>query len=363
MLRGPRYAGVLAHPDGFAITCTCFRHNPKSKEKDDMKQKILVTREVFDETIDFLKGHFEVESNQTDRLYTHDELIAKLQGKDGVQTSSSDRVDAGLLDGCPGIRAVCNTAVGYNNIDVEACTRHGVMVTNTPGVLTDSVADYSLGLIIATCRRMTEAEAHLRKGEWKGTYLKQMLGRDVHGATLGIFGFGRIGQAIARRARGFDMNILYHSRNRAPETAERESGAVHTGKEELLRRADIVLLILPFTPETQHFIGAGELALMKPTAVLINMARGGIVDDSALIEALRKKTIWAAGLDVYENEPRLNPGFLGLANVVLSPHIASASEPTRKAMAMTAAKNLAAALAGQTPPNLLNPDYKKYLKA
>ena len=328
-----------------------------------MKQKILVTREVFDETIDFLNGHFEVESNQTDRLYARDELIAKLQGKGGVQTSSSDRIDADLLDRCPTIKAVCNTAVGYNNIDVDACTRHGVMVTNTPGVLTDSVADYSMGLIIATCRRMTEGEAYLRKGEWKGTFLKQMLGQDVHGATLGIFGFGRIGQAIARRARGFDMKILYHSRSRAAAAAENESGAVHVGKEELLRTADVVLLILPFTPETQHYIGAKELALMKPSGVLVNMARGGIVDDAALIEALKKRTIWAAGLDVYENEPRFNAGFLELANVVLSPHIASASEPTRQAMAMTAAKNLAAALSGQAPPNLLNPDYVKNLKA
>lgn len=328
-----------------------------------MKKKVLVTREVFDETIDFLKSQFDVESNQTDRLYAREELVARLQGKDGVQTSSSDRIDAQLLDACPGIRAVCNTAVGYNNIDIDACTRHGVMVTNTPGVLTDSVADYSMGLIIATCRRMTEGEAYLRAGEWKGTFLKQLLGQDVHGATLGILGFGRIGQAIARRARGFDMKILYHSRNRAAAEAERESGAVYTGKEQLLRTADVVLLILPFTPETKHYIGAGELALMKPSAVLINMARGGIVDDAALIEALKKRTIWAAGLDVYEDEPRLNPGFLELRNVVLSPHIASASEPTRKAMAMTAAKNLAAALAGTVPPNLLNPDYRNYLKA
>jgi glyoxylate/hydroxypyruvate/2-ketogluconate reductase len=336
---------------------------PEIDGKQEMKPKILVTREVFDETIEFLIGHFEVESNQTDRLFAREELIAKLQGKDGVQTSSSDKVDADFLANCPTIRAVCNTAVGYNNIDVEACTKRGVMVTNTPGVLTDSVADYSMGLIIATCRRMTEGEAYLRNGEWNAVFLKQMLGRDVHGATLGICGFGRIGQAIARRARGFDMKILYHSRNRAAVEAERESGAEYTGKEDLLRRADIVLLILPLTPDTQHFIGAAELALMKPSAVLVNVARGGIVDDLALIDALKKKTIWAAGLDVYENEPKFNPGFLELKNVVLSPHIASASEPTRKAMAMTAAKNLVAALSGKTPPNLLNPGYKQYLKA
>jgi gluconate 2-dehydrogenase len=335
----------------------------ESEENYTMKRKILVTREVFDETIDYLKSHFEVESNQADRIYGREELLERLRGKDGVQTSSSDRIDGELLDQCATLKAVCNTAVGYNNIDVEACTRHGVMVTNTPGVLTDSVADYSMGMIIATCRRMTEGEAYLRTGEWQGTFLKQLLGQDVHGATLGMFGFGRIGQAIARRARGFDMKILYHSRSRAAPAAEAESGAVYTGKEDLLRKADIVLLILPFTPDTQYFIGAKELALMKPTAVLVNMARGGIVDDAALIDALKKKTIWAAGLDVYENEPRLNPGFLGLTNVVLSPHIASASEPTRKAMAMTAAKNLAAALSGETPPNLLNPDYRKFLRA
>ena len=327
-----------------------------------MKKKVLVTREVFDETIAFLGLHFEVDSNQTDRLYGREELVAKLRGKDGVQTSSSDRVDGELLDLCPTVKAVCNTAVGYNNIDIEACTRRGVVVTNTPGVLTGSVADYSMGMVIATCRRMTEGENYLRGGEWKGTFLKQMLGQDVHGATLGIMGFGRIGQAIARRARGFDMKILYHSRNRAALDAEKESGVAYVGKEELLRWADVVLLILPYTPETHHYIGAKELSLMKPTAVLVNMARGGIVDDAALIQALKSKTIRAAGLDVYENEPKFNPGFLELKNVVLSPHIASASEPTRKAMAMTAAKNLVAALSGEMPPNLLNPDYGKYLK-
>lgn len=327
-----------------------------------MKPKILVTREVFDETIAFLKDHFDVDANQSDRLYAREELIAKLQGKDGVQTSSSDRIDGDLLDKCPGLKAVCNTAVGYNNIDVEACTRRGIMVTNTPGVLTDSVADYSMGMIIATCRRMTEGESYLRTGEWKGSFLKQLLGQDVHGATLGIFGFGRIGQAIARRARGFDMKILYHSRTRAAADAEMEAHAEYVGKEDLLRRADVVLLILPYVPETHHFIGAKELAMMKPSAVLVNMARGGVVDDTALVEALKNKIIWAAGLDVYENEPKVNPGLMGLKNVVLSPHIASASEPTRQAMAMMAARNLAAALSGRTPPNLLNPDHLNFAK-
>jgi len=325
-------------------------------------KKVVVTREVFDETIEYLKQHFSVVSNQEDRLYTRDELIQVLQGADGIQSSSSDPVDESLLSRCPTIKAVCNTAVGYNNIDVAACTQRGVMVTNTPGVLDDSVADYAIGLMIATCRRMSEGERYLRAGQFKATYLKQTLGHDVHGATLGIIGFGRIGQAIAKRAGGFDMTILYHTRNRASADVERKFKARYTAKDELLAKSDIVMLILPYTPDTHHYIGAAELATMKSSAVLVNMARGGIVDDAALIEALKAKTIWAAGLDVYENEPRLNPGFLALENVVLSPHIASASEPTRRAMAMTAARNLVAALGGEVPPNLVNPEYRKYLK-
>lgn len=325
-------------------------------------KKVVVTREMFDETIEYLEQHFSVVSNQSDRTIARDELIGMLRDADGMQSYSTDGVDADLLERCPNIRAVCNTAVGYNNIDVDSCTRHGVMVTNTPGVLDNSVADYAIGLMIATCRRMNEGERYLRAGEWKGAYLKQTLSKDVHGATLGIVGFGRIGQAIAKRARGFDMNILYHTRKRVSPDVEQVLGAQHVSRDDLLTQSDIVMLILPYTPGTHHFIGAQELAMMKPSAVLINMARGGIVDDAALIEALRAGTIWAAGLDVYENEPGLNPGFLELQNAVLSPHIASASESTRRAMAMTAAKNLVAALGGEQPPNLVNPDYRNYLK-
>lgn len=327
-----------------------------------MKPVVLVTREVFDETLAALRKHFDVISNQEDRILGRDELIGKLQGLHGVQTSGTDRIDAEVLDRCPTVRAICNTAVGYNNIDVDACTERGVMVTNTPDVLTDSVADYSMGMIIATCRRMTEGEHYLRRGQWRATFLKQMLGQDVHHATLGIFGFGRIGQAIAQRARGFDMKILYHGRTRVAPEIEQRHAAAYVSKDELLRSADIVLLILPYTPETHHYIGAAQLALMKSSAVLVNMARGGIIDDAALIEALKARKIWAAGLDVYENEPKFNPGFLELENVVLSPHIASASEPTRRAMAMTAASNLVAALTTGNPPNLLNPDCRKLAK-
>jgi glyoxylate/hydroxypyruvate/2-ketogluconate reductase len=323
-----------------------------------MKPKVFVAREVFDDTLAFLSQHCELTTNQADVRYAAPELVARMQGIDGVVLTTAERIDGALLDQCPSVKIFSNAAVGYNNIDVPACTARGVMVTNTPGVLDESVADYAMGLVIATCRRMTEGEHYLRAGEWKGTFLKQMLGVDVHGATLGIFGFGRIGLAIARRARGFDMKILYHNRNRAPVENERAVEATWVGKDDLLRQADIVLLIMPYSPETHHFIGAREIGLMKPTGVLINAARGGIVDDAALIDALKARRIWAAGLDVYENEPNFLPEFLTLKNVVLSPHIASSSEPTRKAMAMTAARNCVAALRGEVPPNLVNPGVK-----
>jgi gluconate 2-dehydrogenase len=324
-------------------------------------KKIIVTREIFDDAVALLGQHFSVISNQQDQIIKADALVDMLQGAHGIQTQTSDRIDGAFLDKCPTIKAVCNTAVGYNNIDVDACTQRGVMVTNTPGVLDDSVADYAVGLMIATCRRMCEGDRYLRAGSFKGTYLKQTLSKDVHGATLGIFGFGRIGKTIASRVRGFDMNIIYHTRNRVAADIEQKYGARYVEKKELLQQSDIVLLILPLTEDTRHYIGANELALMKSSAVLVNMARGGIVDDAALIDALKNGTIWAAGLDVYENEPNFERGFLELENVVLSPHIASASEPTRRAMSMTAAKNLVAALGTGEPPNLVNPDYRKFM--
>ncbi|MBX9632132.1 MAG: D-glycerate dehydrogenase [Burkholderiales bacterium] len=324
-----------------------------------MKPRVLVSREVFDETLAMLAEHFDVESNQADLKRTPEQLAAALADKDGALVSTSDRIDGALLDRCPRLRIIANVGVGYNNLDLPALTAHGVMATNTPDVLTNSVADYTFGLIIATCRRITEGEHFLRAGEWKGSHLKQMLGADVHGATLGIIGFGRIGQAVARRASGFDMKILYHNRSRLQPAEEARLGAHYRGKHDLLREADIVVLLTPYSAESHHTIGAAEIALMKPTAVLINVARGGIVDDAALVEALKAKRIQAAGLDVYENEPAVNPGFLPLKNVVLSPHLASASEPTRKAMAATAARNCIAALTGSEPPNLLNPEVKR----
>jgi glyoxylate/hydroxypyruvate/2-ketogluconate reductase len=320
-----------------------------------MKPKILVTREVFDETLAYLAEHCEVESNQADQPFDSATLAQRLHDKDGIVCCLTDRIDDALLAKSPRLKVVANIAVGYNNIDVPASTARGVMVTNTPGVLDDSTADLAFTLILATARRLTEAEAYVRAGKWQGWHLKQMLGVDVHHATLGIIGMGRIGQQIARRASGFKMRVLYHNRNRWPADVEKWLNAEYVGKDQLLAQSDFVVLQIPYSPATHHYIGAAELKQMKPTAILINSTRGGVVDDAALVDALKNGTIRAAGLDVFENEPKLHPGFLALKNVVLAPHVGSSTEATRRAMAMTAAKNAVAALTGITPPNLLNP--------
>ena len=314
------------------------------------KPQVLVTREVFDETLRYLGEHCEVESNQEDVALAPEALARRLAGRHGVVCAFTDRIDAALLERCEKLRVVANIAVGYNNIDVAACTARGIMVTNTPGVLDDSTADLAWTLMLGAARRITEVERYVRQGEWTGWYLKQWMGTDVHHATLGIVGMGRIGQAIAKRAAGFDMRVLYHNRKRVAEDIERRLNASWASLDALLREADFVVLQVPYSPETHHLIGAAELGKMKPTAVLINSTRGGVVDDAALIEALKKGTIRAAGLDVYENEPKLNPAFLELDNVVLAPHVGSSTEATRRAMAMTAAKNAVAALTGATPP-------------
>ena len=319
-----------------------------------MKPRIVVTREVFDETLAYLSQHLDVDANQADVAYTPEVLAQKLTGRDGVMCALTDRIDAALIAHCANLKVVANIAVGYNNIDVPACTARGIKVTNTPGVLDDSTADLAFALMLATARRITEVESTIRKGEWTGWKLKQWLGMDVHHATLGIIGMGRIGQAIARRAAGFDMKVIYHNRKRAAAEIEARLNARYAGMDELLTQADFIILQMPYSPDTHHLIGAAQLKKMKPSAILINSTRGGVVDDAALIEALKNGTIRAAGLDVFENEPRLNPEFLELKNVVLVPHIGSSTEATRRAMAMTAAQNLVAALSGETPPNWVN---------
>jgi len=320
-----------------------------------MKPKVLVTREVFDEVLEYLSQFFDVTSNQSDVPFDPTTLASKLSGKQGALITLSDRIDTALFSHCPNLKALCNIAVGYNNIDLEACTKAKVMATNTPGVLDDTTGDFAWALILATARRLTEAEIYLRNGQWDGWKLKQFLGLDIHHATLGIFGLGRIGQVVARRAIGFEMKVIYHDVRRAAPEIEQACRASFVSKEELLAKADIVTIHVPYSPATHHLIGKRELEQMKPTAILINASRGGVVDDAALIEALCSGVIAGAGLDVFENEPKLNPGFLDLKNVVLAPHIASSSKATRYNMAMLAAKNLVAALTGEKPPNLLNP--------
>jgi gluconate 2-dehydrogenase len=322
--------------------------------------KVLVTRAVFPEVLDRLSGYFEVEFNPDDQVWTRSQLVERLQGKAGAFITGSERVDAELLAACPDLRAVCTMAVGYNNIDVEACTARGVWVTNTPDVLTETTADFGFALMMAAARRLSEAERYLRRGEWRKWHYDQLMGADVHGATLGILGMGRIGQAIARRgALGFGMEVVYHNRTRLPLEAEGAVNARWVDKATLLRESDHLVLVVPYSATSHHMIGEAELALMKPTATLTNIARGGVVDDAALAKALRAGRIAAAGLDVYEGEPHPNPALLDLPNVVLSPHIASSSVSTRRAMADLAAGNLIAALgcgprAGR-PPTPVNP--------
>ncbi|NMM15102.1 MAG: D-glycerate dehydrogenase [Rhodoferax sp.] len=305
------------------------------------KPKILVARAVFPEVLAKLAQHFDVESNQTDELWTPVQLIAKLQGKQGVFTTGSERIDAALLAACPSLKICANMAVGYNNFDLDAMTAAGVLGTNTPDVLTETTADFGFALLMATARRMAEAEHFLRAGQWTRWSYDMLAGSDIHGSTLGILGMGRIGQGIARRgALGFGMKVIYHNRSRLDAATEAECKASFVSKEELLKTADHLVLVLPYSASSHHAIGAPELAQMKPTATLINIARGGIVDDAALAAALRNKTIAAAGLDVFEGEPSVHPDLLTVPNVVLTPHIASATMPTRLAMANLAADNL-----------------------
>lgn len=327
-----------------------------------MRPSILATRATFPDIADRLRQHFHVEDNPADEIWNRDELVRRLQGKQGVMSTGSERIDAALLDACPGLKAVCNVGVGYNNIDVAACTARGVLVTNTPDVLTETTADYGFALMMATARRITESERFVRRGEWRKTGIYDMfVGGDVHGATLGILGMGRIGRAIARRgALGFGMQVIYHNRSRLPADLEAGTSARYVDKTTLLSESDHLILVLPYSADSHHAIGAAELAQMKPQATLTNIARGGIVDDAALAQALRAGTIAAAGLDVFEGEPAIHPDLLKVPNVVLTPHIGSASVKTRRAMAALTIDNLIAALgfgprAGR-PPTPVNPE-------
>jgi gluconate 2-dehydrogenase len=325
---------------------------------------VLIARQVFGDIVDRLRPHFDVHTHDGDAPMSQPELIAALQGCAGVFITGSEKIDATLLAACPQLKAVCSMAVGYNNIDVPACTARGVVVTNAPGVLTETTADFGFALMMATARRISESERFLREGRWKHWGVDMFAGGDVHGATLGILGMGRIGQAIAKRGHGgFDMKVAYHNRSHLAPDVEASLGATWMSLSDLLRAADHLVIVTPYTSETHHLVGAEQLALMKPTATLTNIARGGVVDDAALAAALAAGTIAAAGLDVFEGEPVVNPALLALRNMVLTPHIASASVPTRRAMANLAVDNLLATLgvgpdAGK-PRTALNPEVLK----
>ena len=321
-----------------------------------LRPKVLITRKIFEESIAHLARYCDVDANQRDVPLTPRQLIRRLQGKQGAITLLTDIISDAVLSRCPDLKIVSNVAVGFNNLDVKAATERGVMMTNTPGVLDDTTADFTWCLILAAGRGLVDADRYLRSGKWGGWGLMQFLGRDIHGKTLGICGLGRIGRRVAERARGFDMRILYTERTRAAEEIERGLGVAFVDKRTLLKESDVVTLHVPLTPETTHYISTAELKLMKPTAVLVNTSRGPVVDEVALVQALREKRIAAAGLDVYEREPRPAPGLTRLKNVVLAPHIGSASMETRLKMSNMAAESCVAGLTGRRPPNLLNPE-------
>ena len=322
---------------------------------------VYIARRIFPDIVDRLRAHFDVRTHDGEAPLSQPGLIAALQGCAGAFITGSEKIDGVLLAACPQLKAVCTMAVGFNNIDVPACTAHGVVVTNAPGVLTETTADFGFALMMAAARRITESERFLREGRWTHWGYDMFSGGDVHGATLGVLGMGRIGQAIARRGHGgFDMKVAYHNRSHLAPAVEASLGATWMTLPDLLRSVDHLVIVTPYSAETHHLIGAEQLKLMKPGATLTNIARGGVVDDAALAAALADGTIAAAGLDVFEGEPTVDPALLALRNVVLTPHIASASVSTRRAMAGLAVDNLLAALgvgpdAGK-PPTILNPD-------
>ncbi|MDI3547968.1 MAG: glyoxylate reductase [Halanaerobiales bacterium] len=323
------------------------------------RPKVYITRKLPQKALDMIAAECDMEVNPHDRVMTREELKEAIKGIDGLLCLLTDTIDAELLDLNPDLKVIANYAVGFNNIDIAACTERGIPVSNTPGVLTDTTADFAWTLLMATARRLVEADQFTRAGKYKGWGPMLLLGGDVFGKTLGIIGMGRIGQAVAKRAKGFEMKVLYYDAYRRTVEEEKELGIEYRDLENLLQEADFVTIHVPLMPETEHLIGEKELKLMKKTAYLINTARGPIVDERALVKALKNNEIAGAGLDVYEEEPELAPGLTELDNVILAPHIASASIETRTKMAVIAAKNLLAGLKGEEMPNLLNPDSLK----
>jgi len=317
---------------------------------------VLITRVLPSEAVALVRSQAHVDIHDTDSAMPRADLLRRLKGRHGLLSVITDAVDEELFASSPELRVVSNVAVGYNNIDVPAATRRGVVVTNTPDVLTDTTADFAWTLLMATARRVVEADRYVREHRWRSWEFMLLLGGDIHGKTLGVVGFGRIGRAVARRALGFNMKVLYQDAVQADPETERELRATRVDFATLMRQSDFVTLHTPLLPETRHLINAESLRLMKKTAYLVNAARGPVVDEAALVQALKENWIAGAGIDVFEDEPKVHPGLLGLTNVVLAPHIASASHETRLRMAMLAVQNCLAVLDGKTPPTPVNPE-------
>jgi glyoxylate reductase len=319
------------------------------------RRRIFSTRPLFEAARQILNQHFDVDYWTPEQI-PRDILLRRVADKDGLVCLLTEKVDEELLNAAPKLRIAATVSVGYDHIDVAACTRHKVAATNTPGVLDATTADFAWTLLMAIARRVTEGHDWMRSGNWPGWDLDQLCGSDVHGKTLGILGFGRIGREIARRAQGFQMRILYSDAFRAKEEVERELRAEYVTREELLEQADFITIHVPLLPDTRHLISTAGLSKMKSTAYLINTSRGPVVDEAALAAALDAGKIAGAALDVFENEPTVYPGLLNRGNVILTPHIASASVETRTKMAVMAAENVVAMLTGKKPPNILNPE-------
>jgi len=324
-------------------------------------KKVFVTYRIPECGLKLLRKEFEVMVNEEDKLLTRQEILEKPKDAEGIVTLLADRIDRGIIDELKNLKVIANYAVGYNNIDVEYATKKGIMVTNTPGVLTETTADLTWALILAVARRIVEADNFIREKKFEGWRPQLLLGDDVYGRTLGIIGFGRIGQAVARRAKGFDMKILYYSRKRVDETLEKVLNASFVPLEQLLKESDFITIHTPLTKETYHLIDEKEFSMMKETAYLINTSRGAVINERELVKALRSGKLKGAALDVFENEPEVTLELLKMKNVILTPHIGSASESTRNKMSMMVAENVIKALKGQTPPNLV-PEQRKKLK-
>jgi lactate dehydrogenase-like 2-hydroxyacid dehydrogenase len=329
-----------------------------------MKPKILITRPLFPDVVDKLREYFEVTINEGPR-YNSAELRAALMDMDGAVVAGGEKIDDSVVQGLPRLKALCVSAAGYNNVDVAALTRAGIIGTNSPGPADETVADFTWGLMIATARKLVEAAHWVEQGQWKSNAGSRWFGSNLCDKTLGVMGMGRIGQAIARRAVGFRMKVLYHNRRRLDASLEAECRAEYREKEAFLRESDFVVLAMPYTADNYHLIGAAELTLMRSSAMLFNIARGGLIDEEALAAALRENRIAGAGLDVFEGEPAIHPGLMGLANAVLTPHIAGGTAEAQHGLAALAADNLIAALglgpqAGK-PMSVFNPEVMKVI--